>query len=35
MNKSLTWCNTNKVKIFVIILEYWLGLDGIHDLYHV
>ena len=26
---------TNKVKIFVIILEYWLGLDGIHDLYHV
>ena len=26
---------TNKVQIFVIILEYWPGLDGIHDLYHV
>ena len=26
---------TNKVKIFVIILEYWLELDGFHDLYHV
>ena len=26
---------TNKVKIFVMILEYWLRLDGIHDLYHV